>query len=193
MKIFGRVVNYCPALPKKSPSEIIATMGDVTPNIMYKEVQRPRQFWIWAIVVLVAGGAWIQMIERFFVDGQRAGGTGMDVLTLVLWIIFGLAFPVFTAIIKLEIAVTDMEIGIRFFPLIRRRINIQDIVSVEARTYKPLREYGGWGIRYGMKSGKAYNMSGDRGVQLVLNDGSRVLLGSQKTDRLEEAIRQAKG
>jgi hypothetical protein len=39
-------------------------------------------------------------------------------------------------------------------------------------------EYGGWGIKYG-KMGKAYNVSGNRGVQLEFTDGKRLLIGSQ--------------
>ena len=58
-----------------------------------------------------------------------------------------------------------------------------------AREYKPLREYGGWGIRCSLKRGKAYNVSGNKGVQLVFKNGKQLLIGSQKAEALEEAIR----
>jgi hypothetical protein len=38
----------------------------------------------------------------------------------------------------------------------------------------------------------AYNVRGDRGVQLVLRDGRRVLIGSQRADELAKAIAEAK-
>ena len=69
----------------------------------------------------------------------------------------------------------------------KRRIPLEDLKSVEARTYSPIREYGGWGFRYG-RSGKAYNVMGNRGVQLELKSGERVLLGSQKAEDLAAAI-----
>jgi TATA-box binding protein (TBP) (component of TFIID and TFIIIB) len=50
-----------------------------------------------------------------------------------------------------------------------------------------LLEYGGWGIKYGRK-GKAYNVSGNRGVQLVFKDGKQLLIGSQRAEELAEAI-----
>ena len=57
----------------------------------------------------------------------------------------------------------------------------------QTRQYKPIREYGGWGIRYG-RGGKAYNVSGNKAVQLVLKNGKRLLIGSQRPDKLVEAI-----
>ena len=49
---------------------------------------------------------------------------------------------------------------------------------------------GGWGFRWG-SSGRAYNLRGNRGVQLTLADGGRLLLGSQRADELAAAIEEA--
>jgi hypothetical protein len=65
------------------------------------------------------------------------------------------------------------------------------IQTYEAKTYRPLREYGGWGIRYGA-AGKAYNVSGNLGVQLSLLSGRKIMLGSQKPEELVLAIDRAK-
>ena len=48
-----------------------------------------------------------------------------------------------------------------------------DVAYAEARTYAPLREYGGWGIR-GLSRKRAYNVSGNRGVELSLVDGRKL-------------------
>ena len=77
---------------------------------------------------------------------------------------------------------------IRFFPLTKRVILYKQIESCRSRTYRPLAEFGGWGIRWGWKSGKAYNVSGNRGVQVVLADGRKILIGSQRPDELADAI-----
>ena len=50
-------------------------------------------------------------------------------------------------------------------------------------------EYGGWGVRM-RRGGMAYNVSGDRGVQLELMDGKRILIGSQRAGELADAIRE---
>lgn len=61
------------------------------------------------------------------------------------------------------------------------------IASAEVRQYRPLRDYGGWGIRLG-PAGTAWNAHGDQGVQLVLTSGKRVLIGSQQADELAREI-----
>ena len=56
--------------------------------------------------------------------------------------------------------------------------------------YRPIREYGGWGIR-GFGKRRALNMRGDRGVLLIRKDGSTMLIGSQKPRELLAALGQA--
>ena len=67
-----------------------------------------------------------------------------------------------------------------------------EIVRLEARTYSALREYGGWGIR-GWGGKRAYNVSGNRGVELTLKDGHKVMIGSQRAEDLARAIIEARG
>ncbi|MHB0971136.1 MAG: DUF6141 family protein [Thermoanaerobaculia bacterium] len=90
---------------------------------------------------------------------------------------------------QLKTTVYRDRVVIRFRPFhVRGRVfAMDDIVTAEAREYRPILEYGGWGIRYGL-SGMAYNVSGNRGVQLSLRDGRRVLIGSQRAEELEASI-----
>jgi len=83
--------------------------------------------------------------------------------------------------------VRDDGLYIRFYPLTHQKIPFEHIVHCEVRTYNPIREFGGWGIRYG-KGGKAYNVSGNRGVQLDLVNGKRLLIGSGRPEELARAI-----
>ena len=83
---------------------------------------------------------------------------------------------------------------VRFFPFHLRPLVFRpgELRSWEAVTYSPLWEYGGWGIRYGPK-GKAYNVSGNRGVMLTFRDGRRHLVGSQKPEELAAALDRVAG
>lgn len=78
---------------------------------------------------------------------------------------------------------------LRFPPFVDRRIPFAEIRRVHARTYRPLREFGGWGIRWGGRGRMAYNVSGNRGVEVELTDGRTVMVGSQSPDALAEATR----
>jgi hypothetical protein len=92
-------------------------------------------------------------------------------------------------LIRLETYVDSNALYVRFFPfqLAFRKFAASDLAEYYSREYNPILEYGGWGIRYG-RAGKAYNASGNKGVQLVLNNGKRLLIGSQKPDELVKAI-----
>ncbi len=90
--------------------------------------------------------------------------------------------------------VTELDsscLRVRFSPFVRKEIPLSDIVYWKARTYDPIREYGGWGVRMWRGSG-ALNMCGNSGVQLVLMGGERLLIGSQRAYALAAAILLAK-
>jgi len=102
--------------------------------------------------------------------------------------------------------VTDIDshnINIRFGYLrwMEKKIPISDIEQVEVVTYRPLRQFGGWGIRCGRFHGErtvCYSMRGSKGVLVVLSDYTsmwfiktkRVIIGSQMPEKLVEVVRQ---
>ena len=78
----------------------------------------------------------------------------------------------------------------RFYRSIQQRPHLlpHEIENVYPREYSPVAEYGGWGIRYG-KSGSAYNMRGNRGIQLELKNGKEFLIGTQQPEPFMQAVR----
>ncbi len=93
--------------------------------------------------------------------------------------------------VKFVTEVRNDGIYICYFPFHRsfHTISFKEIRRYEVRTYRPIMEYGGWGIRYGTK-GKAYNVSGNRGLQLELSNGKQLLIGSQRVEELLQAIQE---
>jgi hypothetical protein len=81
-------------------------------------------------------------------------------------------------------------VTVRFGFLYRTSIPTSDIRLAEAVQYRPVRDYGGWGIR-GLGRRRALNMRGDRGVLLTRQDGSTLLIGSQRPRELLTALAQA--
>ena len=75
------------------------------------------------------------------------------------------------------------------FHLKWRSIIVDDIVSFEMVTYRPFRDYGGWGIRRGRKGVWAYTMSGNRGIRIEKKDGKKLLFGSQQPNTFADAVR----
>jgi hypothetical protein len=94
---------------------------------------------------------------------------------------------------RLSVRVDTEAIRINFFPVWKKTIPLAEVVRWEARTYRPILGYGGWGIRYSFGKGWAYNARGNQGVQLELANGQRILIGSQRAEELAGAIGEAKG
>lgn len=92
---------------------------------------------------------------------------------------------------RLKVEVTTSNINFSFKPMIIKIIVFKrnDIEKFEVREYKPIKEYGGWGVKVGnKKTGKAYNVSGNIGLQLYLKDGKKVLIGTQRGDAIQRAM-----
>jgi hypothetical protein len=169
--------------------------------VIFHEEQQFRQPGLWALmgVTLLAGLAPILygMVQQL-VFGIPWGNhpTSNGALVLIGASVMAVEVGVFALLwsARLTTEVRSDGLYVQFFPFHRtpRRFGFDELVSSEARTYRPLAEYGGWGLKYG-PSGEAWNVSGDRGVQLKLANGRSLLIGSQRADELVEAIRQTSG
>ena len=161
---------------------------------IFREVQKLRQWWVWGIVLFVGAMAWYGGIQQIVLKKPFGSHPAPDAVMIMLWVIFGVLFPVFFISLKLVTEVRSDGLHIQFFPLLfhTQKIAFEEIESFEIRTYSALKEYGGYGIRYG-KNGKAYNISGSRGVQFQLHDGKGLLLGTQKPEELAAALESASG
>jgi hypothetical protein len=92
---------------------------------------------------------------------------------------------------KLTTEINSETIRYRFYPFILRDrfIYWNEIEKSYVRKYKPILEYGGWGIRYGIGgNGRAFNMKGRYGLQLELKNGKKLLIGTQKPEEITELL-----
>ncbi|MBN2245299.1 MAG: hypothetical protein JW755_05600 [Candidatus Aminicenantes bacterium] len=163
-------------------------------GILFQEEQRFTQLWILIVVFIPVGLAWYAGIQQLILGKPFGSHPAPDPIMWILWIVFGVIFPIFFFSVKLSTEVRHDGLYIRFFPFHHefRTLPFEAIKQYAVRDYSPLREYGGYGIRYG-SSGKAYNVSGKRGVQLELVSGRKILIGSKKADEMIAAIRAAAG
>jgi len=158
-------------------------------SVVYSEEQRFRQIWILLLVGFIALLAWYSFLLQIVIGEPFGTNPAPDILVIILFVIFGFLFPVWFIVMRLEVQVTRTDLRFRMFPLHLqwRKLPLATIVKAETVTYRPILEYGGWGIRIGRK-GWAYNVSGNRGVQVTLEGGRSFLLGSLQPERLATAI-----
>jgi len=161
-----------------------------TREVLFSEEQRMRQIWIWLLVGMVAVISWVAFVQQIMFDDPFGTRPAPNFIVWLILAIFGIGLPWLMYSLKLTTRLERSRLVIRFRPLLTREFPLEEITSCEARTYRPLREFGGWGIRFSPKYGRAYNMSGNRGVQLHLSNDRRVLIGSQRADELARLIKQ---
>ncbi len=163
-------------------------------ELIYSEEQK-FGFWVRTPLILLMLVTIVIMVFVFIqITDQKVQGS-VPVWAVILMVFSGIIIRIAVAllfwILKLRTEVGPDGLYIRFFPVhIRfKRFAAEDLGEYYARQYKPIFEYGGWGIRGSFKKGRAYNVSGNKGVQLVFKNGKRLLIGSQKAEELEEAVR----
>lgn len=154
---------------------------------IFHEEQRFRQIWIWVLILGVAALQWWGWVQQIVLGQPWGDNPAPDWMMWLFWLLFGIGLPLFFVWLRLVVKVDDRGVTVRFVPLTTRIIRFDQIERCEAVDYKPLRQYGGWGIR-GLGSNRAYNVSGKEGVRLHLRSGDIVLLGSQRARDLALAI-----
>jgi hypothetical protein len=165
-------------------------------KILFKEEQRFRQWWFIILILISVVPAMMftsyALIQQ--IRGIQVGETPAPIPVLAILTVF---FPVLLwgyFAMKLETWVEQDGFHYRFYPLIWKNkvIAKEEIARFEIRTYNALLDYGGWGIKGSILSRKwkAYNVSGDKGLQLYLKNGKKILFGTQKPQALEYAMNE---
>ena len=158
--------------------------------VLFKEVQHVRQPWVWVVVLGIAALQWWGFVQQILLGIPFGSNPAPDAVMVLFLLCFGIALPLFFVVLRLEIRAVPGELQLRYFPLhLRvRRVPWDEIAHVEAISYRPLRDYWGWGIRWG-RYGQAYTVSGNRALLVTLSSGRTFLLGSQRPEELEAALR----
>ena len=143
---------------------------------LFEENQKFTQWWLWVILLsfpIMSFGPFDENEINFY------------------HILIGIAIPILFYLFELRIKINNEGLHYQFFPFHFKFhiIKIDEIQSFKAIEYSPLKEYGGWGIKYGFK-GKAYNVSGNNGVKVFLKGGRNIMFGSQKKMEMQKALRK---
>ncbi|OYW91404.1 MAG: hypothetical protein B7Z18_09690 [Alishewanella sp. 32-51-5] len=155
------------------------------PAQSYQEQQSFRYTWgYWiclAITVLFAYGSWQQLyLQQPFGDKPAP-----DLLLLMLSLLL-LTLVVVLHFSSLQLRLEQDGLAVRFTPFFWRWRQHQwhEIQSCDVVTYRPLGDYGGWGIR-GSKHNRCYNVAGNQGLRIRLKNGASLLIGTQQAQPLQ--------
>jgi hypothetical protein len=115
--------------------------------------------------------------------------------TLDLWPAFFILVFVFSLlfVIKLEWRFDHDGFHYRFFPfhIKWKHLAWHDIQQLSFMAIKPLRDFGGWGLRFSSKYGRAYTTSGKHVIHIVLNSGKKLNFTAVQDPKLDKWINRA--
>jgi hypothetical protein len=168
--------------------------------MIYKEIQHFKQLWIWLIFIIsgfaVIGnfgfGFYQQIILGIKFGDNPLSDNGL-IITFILVLLLHLLIFFMLGYSRLITTIDKNGIEYRFAPfhIKPRIIEWSAIESYQVISYNPIREYGGWGIRYG-KKGMAYSIRGDKGLLLNLKNSKTLLIGTQQVQELNDFLVQLK-
>ena len=163
-------------------------------KVLFSEVQQFSAMLTvpFVLLFLIAIALEGHMILRPILEGSEDPWPGWAMPVSIAGIVLNILISLVLVCTRLQTRLESDALYVRFFPfhLQFRRINFDDITLIYPRSYLPLSEFGGYGIRFGSQ-GRAYNISGNKGVQLEFVNGHKLLLGSQKAEELTTLLQEA--
>jgi len=159
-------------------------------ELLFSEKQKFTQWWLW-LVLIGLDMLFISEIIRYFQGELQAGNNPFSNLSVFTSLVIMLLVTLIFLCFKLDTQITRKGIQVRFFPFHfqYRFFTWEDISGAYVRKYNPLLEYGGWGLR-GVGKNRAFNVSGNKGLQLEFSDGRKLLIGTRKQDELTAALKK---
>lgn len=160
-------------------------------TILFTERQQFRQLWLILLLILLNGGFLYECIRQIIMD-QQSGHPTMTNTSLITATAIVIMVTLLIFLCRLETRIQTDGIYVRFFPFhfTYRFFPWNDLSAYYIRQYNPIPEYGGWGLR-GFGKNKALNISGNKGLQLEIKNGSKLLIGTQKPEELSAILEQS--
>ena len=78
------------------------------------------------------------------------------------------------------------------FPPWQSRFSVYDwidIVEIQVRKYQPMREFMGWGIRYGIRK-MGYIVAASACIEIVLKNGYTIIVTTQRGEEVNEVLKR---
>lgn len=153
---------------------------------LFSENQRFSKWFRWPLLLLIV---WLAYTQRDFLSAEARFKSWKN--WEIVWVPIFL-FVLFN-LLQLRTKISKEGISVQFLPFHFKPkfFAWEDISKVEVRSYRPIMEYGGWGLKYGWGGqGMSYTVSGTKGIQLYLKNGKKILIGTRKGEELEQLFIQ---
>jgi len=162
---------------------------NITVDALFSEIQSAKPGWLSFFIIGLAGFATVMAVIQLFFRVQVGTNPAPNSVVLIIWIGVGFLLPILFFTSNLQVAVSQDGIHYRYFPFhVKERVlKKEEIREFHQVTYDPVKDYGGYGIRWSRK-GRAYNVNGDKGVRVTTKEGKDILFGTQVPGDFENAL-----
>ena len=149
---------------------------------VFKEEQRFNQWWLIVICTIAGIGILLNL-------GLFPGFSENLSISKLLGAALGLFICIGIFLVKMHTKIDKSGVKVWFSPFgfTKKSYSWNELENAHTRKYRPISEFGGWGIRIFRKH-KAYNVKGDKGIQLKTKEGKFFLIGTQQTQNADRVI-----
>lgn len=152
-------------------------------KVKFYEEQKFLQWWLWLLIIfvlvapLIIGIGEIKDNPNVFDAISTPAIIGTASLTTFVITLF--------LILKLTTEITEKGLKMRFFPFVTKQVDWRDVETANVVNYGFV---GGWGIRFFTKYGTVYNVRGNKGLAIILKNGKKFVVGTQKETELKAVL-----
>lgn len=155
-------------------------------KVEFYEKQKFTQWWLW-LLLTITGILPIIGVFSHLVFPEVEADSMMDNSTTTIFAAVMVVVILLFLVMNLTTDIDQKKIKINFFPFVKKSIYWKDVKKAEVIDYGFV---GGWGIRLFTEYGTVYNMRGNKGLALELQNGKRLVIGTQKEEELRNFIRK---
>ena len=147
-------------------------------NYAYYEIQY-FSWWVYLLLALV-GGLFTWLILRRHLSPKIGLAMGVFLVVIVLT----------TLRMTTYIEAQSLTVSFGWVPALQKTLLLSEIQDAQVCSYHPLKQFWGWGWRYGWDGTHALTTQGTHGICFHLQDGRKFIVGSAKGQKLVDAIRE---
>ncbi|HSP10895.1 MAG TPA: hypothetical protein VLO29_00075 [Salegentibacter sp.] len=151
---------------------------------IFEERQFFRQWWLFLILGVVILVIFLQLFRKQAIFSEQE-----KIILILFALVPGILMSLLIFSMSLNTRIDSSGINVYWKPLkfLNRHYSWEEMSKCYVRTYSPIREYGGWGLR-GFGTNQAWNVSGKTGIQIVKKSGKKFLVGTREPEHAKQVI-----
>ena len=107
-------------------------------------------WWLGALIAIAPVVGWWAFVQQIVLHRPFGNNPGPDWLVWLIWVVVGFVMPALLFAARMTTRVSAHNLRLVYFPLYSRTIPLDGIESCETVEYRPIRDFGGWGIRWSL-------------------------------------------